>query len=572
MISGPQREAMKLTAQEARIVEQLRKWRTDFPDYGRRCLKVVDKGANLRPFILNDVQLVLQAKAEAQIERIGMVRALVLKGRKQGCSTFVAARFYAKSRLWKHRSVKVMAHVDKSTRDLFNMVKTFHANDPLALNATNDSATEMRFSNGSSYSVLTAGGSGESGRGGTPSLGHMSEVAFYKNAQKNYASFANSIPGAPGTEVWAESTANGMGNEFHTRWSLAEGGVEADDDPYAYIPIFIPWFMSSEYANPVPDGFELIGDPEGDGLPSEREIAEMYGLTVEQMAWRRSKIRGEFGGSISTFMQEYPCTPTEAFSKTELDLFIPPLYIAKARRRQEIKPYGARILGVDPAGLGGDKFAMTLRQGNVMLWHKGRKGVEPGEEQVEWVASIMMEERVDRCNIDYSGGWGTAVLAGLRERYPKLGEKCFPVDFGSKSQAKMVNPHKPGPRNRRAEMYMRLRDWFQDPEGVRIPDDNELQSDLGAVTARITGQSTDTLLLSKQEIKKNLGRSPDVADSAALTFAVPDRVVQTELTPTVRDGNSEFASGAHTDSKPVFRDEFSVGYHRRTDSGGGWML
>mgnify|MGYP002147830278 CR=1 FL=1 len=44
----------------------------------------------------------------------------------------------------------------------------------------------------------------------------------------------------------------------------------------------------------------------------------------------------------------------------------------------------------------------------------------PGEEQVEWVADIMRTERVDRCNIDYSGGWGTSLLAGLRERLAKF--------------------------------------------------------------------------------------------------------------------------------------------------------
>lgn len=528
MINGPQREVMRISPQEEEILRRTRAYRADLPRYAADNLRVIDRqSASLIPFRMNATQMILHAKAQAQIERIGMVRALVLKGRKMGCSTFVGARFYTRARLWNHQRVKVMAHDQRSTNTLFDMVRTFYQHDPWRLRAENDSAAHLRFSNGSSYGVITAGGSGESGRGDTPTLGHMSEVAFYKNAEKNFASFANSIPVAPQTEIWAESTANGMGNEFHRRWSLAEGGVEDGNDPFSYVAIFVPWFLDEGYHLPVPDGFELIGEPEGEGLPSERDIAEMYGLSNGQMAWRRMQIGSQFGGSVSTFMQEYPCTTQEAFQKTDLDLFIKPLAVAKARKRKDIPPMGPRVMGVDPAGLGGDRFAIALRQGSVLLWIRTRKGVQPGEEQVEWVTSLMREWSVDRCNVDYSGGWGSALMAGMRERYPDLAAKTAGVDFGATSQFKMVKPHAPGPRNRRAEMYTRMRDWFDDPAGVQIPDDDELQGDLGAVTARISGQSTDTVLTSKKEIRAVLGRSPDVADAVALTFAIPDRAVAT---------------------------------------------
>jgi len=273
-------------------------------------------------------------------------------------------------------------------------------------------------------------------------------------------------------------------------------------------------------------------------------------------------------------MQEFPNTAAEAFQTTGVELFIKPLYVMQARRRRDIQAHGPRILGVDPAGMGGDRFAMTLRQGHVVHWHKGRAGVQPGEEQGLWVADIMDTERVDRCNIDYSGGWGTSLLAWMRENRPDLAARCYTVDFGGKSQAKQVNPHKPGPRNRRAEMYLRGREWFMSAEGVAIPDEDELQGDLGAIAAVISGQSTDTLLEPKAEIRKRLGRSPDIADSWALTFASPDRSVQTTLTTTRADGKEAFAAGAPArpvPEIPVF-DPFAAGTGFRTDSGGGWML
>ncbi len=560
--------AVSLTPQEAKIVEFLRQSRMDHREYMAKCLQVVDKNAQLVPFRTNFAQDIIHAKISAQQEEHGLVRAMVLKARKQGASTYIGGRFYTRTRLWKHRRAVVMAHVRDSSKDLFTMVQNFHKYDPMALQAERASAQEFKFSNESSYSVATAG-SGETGRGATPTMAHLSEAAFYPNPEKTFAGFVNSIPMAPNTEVVVESTANGIGNEFHQRWMRAEAGIQDETAGITFIPIFIPWYVSPEYRLPAPSGFQLRGEPEGDGLPSERDIAEMYDLDLDQMAWRRFYVEQQLNGNIQTFMQEFPSTSQEAFQTTGLELFIKPIYVTRARKRSDIQAHGPRILGVDPAGLGGDKFMITFRQGHVVHWQVGRAGVEPGEEQVEWVAELMRQNDIDRVNIDYSGGWGQALFAGMRERYPALGEKCYPVDFGSKSQHKQVNPHKPGPRNRRAEMYLRARTWLELPEGVSIPDEDILQSDLGAIGARISGQTTDLVLESKVDIKNRLSRSPDAADSFVLTFAVPDRVIQTDLTPAAPTSNDVFDQGRprrHHD------DPFSTGGPTRFDSGGGWML
>ena len=537
-----------------------------------KCLKVVAKDAKLKPLILNPAQLIIHAKMQQQYLEHGMVRCMILKGRKQGASTYVGARFYTKCRLWKHRRAVVMAHIADSSKELFTMVQNYYANDPMRLETEKKSASAFAFSNKSTYTVATAG-SGETGRGGTPQLAHLSEAAFYPNPEKTFAGFVTSIPLAEGSEIAIESTANGIGNEFHSRWTRAEGGIN-ESQGIKFEPIFIPWYIDVDYRLPTPSGFSLRTDPEGDGMPSERDLAEMFDLDMEQMAWRRFYIDQQLNGNLQTFMQEFPNTPSEAFQSTGVEIYIKPVFVTRARKREDIPAIGPRILGVDPAGLGGDKFMLTLRQGHKLLWQKGRKNIEPGEEQVEWVADVMRTQNVDRCNIDYSGGWGTALLAGMRERYPDLGDKCFPVDFGSKSQQKQVNPHKPGPRNRRAEMYQRAREWFELPEGVSIPDDNELQSDLGAIGVKISGQTTDLLLESKVDIKSRLGRSPDAADSFVLTFAVPDRAVQTSLTPTGPTSNDRFNSGFQG-AQPTEHDPYSPfvnGSTGRNDSGGGWML
>ena len=530
--------------------------------YEGRKLPTTCKGFDAHPRVLSIRSLGVGVVYDLQTSE----KTFVAEGIVSHNSTYVGARFYAKTQLHKYRNAKVMAHVQDSTNALFSMVQTFNDNNPFRLRADTSNAKQFEFSNGSSYTVATAGGSGEAGRGDTPTLAHLSEAAFYKNAEKNFAGFANSVPLSPGTEIFVESTANGLGNEFHRRWMRAEGGVHDEQTGIQYLPIFIPWFLSPEYRLPIPYGFELRPDAEGDGLPSEAEVAEMFGLDDAQMAWRRFQI-DEALGSVEQFMQEYPSSPSEAFQTTGVDLFIKPVWVMRSRKRTGIRPEGPRILGVDPAGggTGADKFSISMRQGMVLLWQRGRVGVDP-QEAIHWIAGVIEAEQPDRVNIDNGGGWGASLLSGLRAHYPLLAERCYPVDFGGTSQFKAVNPHRPGPRNRRAEMYMRGRDWFMAPEGCSIPDEDVLMSDLGAVTARLGGQSTDTLICSKAEIKKNLGRSPDDSDSWALTFAFPDSSVSMSLTDEVAGGTSAFNRTAHHTQVDAYHTPH-VGF----DSGGGWM-
>lgn len=73
--------------------------RTDFEYYAPRCLKIITKKddlgrSDIRPFALNAAQKVLHAAVEKMKAECGYVRIIVLKGRQQGCSTYVEGRFY----------------------------------------------------------------------------------------------------------------------------------------------------------------------------------------------------------------------------------------------------------------------------------------------------------------------------------------------------------------------------------------------------------------------------------------------------------------------------------------------
>src|SRR5580704_4530471 len=77
-----------------------------------------------------------------------------------------------------------------------------------------------------------------------------------------------------------------------------------------------------------------------------------------------------------------------------------------------------------------------------------------------------------------------------------------------------------GPANRRAEMWMKSKDWLADPGGAQIPDSDALQAD--ACGPGYGYDSNTRLLLEKKDDMRRRGAaSPDQWDAVALTFAEP---------------------------------------------------
>lgn len=72
--------------------------------------------------------------------------------------------------------------------------------------------------------------------------------------------------------------------------------------------------------------------------------------------------------------------------------------------------------------------------------------------------------------------------------------------------------------NIRAEMYFKMLEWLK--SGGSIPDMPELKSELSIVEYKFSKHGK-IILQHKEEIKEKIGKSPDLADGLALTFARP---------------------------------------------------
>lgn len=477
------------------------KLKNDFEHYALRCLKIRTKEGSIEPFNLNKAQRYIHAKIENQLHQTGKVRALILKGRQQGCSTYVEARYYWKTSHRKGVKTFILTHEQAATDNLFKLASRYHEHCPSLVRPSTGAAStkELHFDRlDSGYSVGTAGSKGV-GRSSTIQYFHGSEVAFWPHADTHAVGVMQAIPDADDTEVILESTANGLGNYFHKQWKAAEAGLSD------YLAIFVPWFWQDEYRKDVDEYFECTEE--------ENELKRQFDLDDKQIAWRRNKIIELSAGGVdgeTQFRQEYPMNAAEAFQMSGANTLIRPQKVMECRANK-VKGVGAKILGVDPSH-GGDRFAIIRRQGRKLYKPETfvRDQVDTLQKRAALIIQAMEDETFDAVFVD--SGFGADLvdyLRGLGSRYKIVKA----ISFAS-------TPHDTRRyKNKRAEMWGRLAEWIADEnETTQVPDDDELQADICACPYRVDVDNK-IQLLPKEKIKEELGYSPDIGDAAALTFA-----------------------------------------------------
>jgi len=288
--------------------EKLASYKTNFAEFATEQIRILPKDSSkgFIPFEFNEAQKIINDEIEEQLRTTGLVRAIILKARQMGISTYTTARVFWKSYFNPYNKSVVMAHDSATSDALFNMSRSTidYMSDDFKPTLKKSNAKEIMFEhNDSGYRLYTAG-SPEAGRGTTPTIAHLSEVAFWIHDEKILAGLFQGISQADGTEVILESTANGVGNKFHQLWMDAVNGKNE------YLPIFVPWFLMPEYRRAAPEGFQP--------MDHEEVLKQKYGLDNDQLYWRRLKI-AESGES--KFRQEYPATPEEAFIVSGSNVF-----------------------------------------------------------------------------------------------------------------------------------------------------------------------------------------------------------------------------------------------------------
>ena len=164
-------------------------------------------------------------------------------------------------------------------------------------------------------------------------------------------------------------------------------------------------------------------------------------------------------------------------------------------------------MGVDVARFGDDSSVIYLRQGR----DAESQGIHVYQQVdsmtlASEVSRIANEKNPDAIMVD-GGGVGGPVVDRLRQ----LGHDVIEVNFGSKATQK-------GHANMRAQMWANLREAIK--QGIRLPDDEDLKTDLTGVEYGYNLRN-EIQLERKEDMKKRGMSSPDMADALALTYALP---------------------------------------------------
>jgi hypothetical protein len=251
------------------------------------------------------------------------------------------------------------------------------------------------------------------------------------------------------------------------------------------------------------EGWEVItitGDPDrADRSPRvdrawAKQQIETYG---RDNAWVMAYILGEFPpGSINALL-----TVDEVEAALGKHL------------RPDAYQWSQKRLGIDVARFGDDRTVIFPRQGLAAF--------QPHVMRVQDTCQIAARAQVVKLDfgsemefIDDTGHWGHGVIDNMRT----AGYNPFGIQFHGPA----IDPRF---KNRRAEMWMQMAEWIK--RGGALPNMPELVGELTAPT--YTFAQGKFQLEDKDMIKKRLGRSPDLGDALALTFALPDAPAEMKL-------------------------------------------
>lgn len=365
-----------LARRQAQAFDRLRSSH-DFEFWCATCCHIRDKKTGrIIEFYLNNPQRYIAAMFEQDRRSGRPIRYIMLKARQWGGSTLVQMYMaWIQCTQRSNWNSLICAHVKDTSSIIRGMYSEMLADYPEAMwQGAEGSKPEFKSyersgntreipGRGCRVSVGTSENQ-EAVRGANFAMAHLSEVAFWADtASRSPGQFIRAVCGSidigPMTLIVMESTANGVGNFFHSEWLRACAG-RSDKKP-----VFIPWYYIPIYSTPVTDAEALLGQLDD----YERALMSDYGCTLEQVNWYHTK-RTEYPDH-SMMQAEYPTNDIEAFTNTGYGVFSLE-YIEKLRSGTRQPSLVGEMTGhplTGPHSLQALKFASEPR-GPLQVWRE----------------------------------------------------------------------------------------------------------------------------------------------------------------------------------------------------------
>ena len=188
------------------------------------------------------------------------------------------------------------------------------------------------------------------------------------------------------------------------------------------------------------------------------------------------------------------------------NVVIPYEYIKDAINKKlpvEEKP----VIGVDPAGTGGDENVIVYAKGNTILGIHSNRKQDPMVSCAK-IAHFSNKLKAKRILIE-EDGLGAVFLSRLRA----MGIKAQPYRSGGNKNVAQKEVY----YNHKTEAWFYVRSLFEDGL-VSIPDDKKLINQLASVKYEIGESGGKLKIESKKRMSKKMGNSPDRADAVVIAL------------------------------------------------------
>lgn len=259
---------------------------------------------------------------------------------------------------------------------------------------------------------------------------------------------------------------------------------------------------------------------------SERELWTVFEITGDPDDPKRSpRISVQWAREqIAKYGADNPWVLVNVYGKfppSSINSLLGPDEVTKAmgkHLREDQYDWAQKRLGVDVARFGDDRTVIFPRQGLASFTPTVLRGMRTTDIAAR-IQQIKRDFRSEVELVDDTGHWGHGVIDNLLT----AGHSPLGIQFHAPALDQRY-------KNRRAEMWIEMADWVK--RGGALPNIPEIVGELTTPTYTFSGGKL--MLEEKDQIKARLGRSPDLADALALTFAIPDQPRSEGLLPGTR--------------------------------------
>lgn len=279
-----------------------------------------DKDNRVCSPVPNIMQLRMSQAYETKRDLGAKVRIIIVKPRRAGCSSFASHIVYHHGMRRPIEGISI-SDVKEHSAEIMSKLRDYSKTDnfPWHNTISQSASHSLAWSNGTRWTIDTAENP-DAGVGGTRQAAHFSEVSKWpqttqRNDKKTMAAVLPSLSGQDSVVI-AESTPEGATGWMFETWQKAitleefvdrwNAGFRPDEQ---WVKVFAAWYEFTDNSRSQPVSLAERDHIDATLTDHERAERQAYGLTYEQLAWRRDVIDAVCNGNPAVFSYYYPSDP-----------------------------------------------------------------------------------------------------------------------------------------------------------------------------------------------------------------------------------------------------------------------